>query len=62
MTDNDEINWGDYLLAFISGAAIGYVLFKLLKGDTFTCPNCGYTRVPNNSITCPNCGSMLTWR
>lgn len=64
MTDEDdeELSWVDIALGIISGAAIGYGLYKLLKGNTYTCPNCGFTKVPNNAWACPRCGVRLRWQ
>lgn len=59
--DEDELSWVDVALGVISGAALGYGLYRLLKGGFYTCPNCGFTKVPNNALECPRCRMKLRW-
>ena len=60
--EDDELGWADIALGIISGAAIGYGLYKLFKGNFYTCPNCGFKAVPNNALNCPKCGTRLKWQ
>jgi len=59
---NDEISWTDYVLAFISGAAIGYVLYKLISGgeEHFECPRC-HNIFRGKQTNCPFCNLQLIW-
>jgi len=60
--EDEELNWVDYALAFISGAAIGYVIAKALSGgiEHFECPNCHFT-FAGKLKTCPRCSSIFRW-
>jgi len=57
-----EISLVDYALAIISGAAIGYFLYKLLSGgeEHYDCPKCNEIfegKLPK----CPYCSLELIW-
>jgi len=57
-----KIGWIDYALAIISGAAIGYGLYRLISRDEehYDCPRCQNTfkgKLPN----CPYCNLNLIW-
>lgn len=55
------IKWMGYILVGIGGAFLGYLIYRALCGDNYTCPHCIYPRVPNNSPNCPGCGVRLEW-
>ncbi len=60
--DDEELTWVDYALAFISGAAIGYVIAKALSGgkEEYECPNC-HLIFEGKLKTCPRCNSIFRW-
>lgn len=59
---SEEDNWADVLLAFISGAAIGYGLYKLLSGglEHFECPHC-HSIFQGKPVICPYCSTRFRW-
>ena len=59
---SEEDNWADAFLAFISGAAIGYVLYKVLSGgkEHFECPHC-HGMFQGKPTICPYCNTRFRW-
>jgi len=62
MPDEDEDGLVETILAFISGAAIGYGLYKLFSGgkEHFKCPHCHNT-FQGKPASCPYCGTRFRW-
>jgi len=61
--DEEKHSWVDYALAFISGAAIGYGLYKVLTGgkEHYRCPNCNNI-FRGKLLNCPYCNASFRWR
>lgn len=61
--NDEESSWVEYALAFISGAALGYGLYKLLSRgkEHYECPRCNNI-FKGNPLRCPYCNLKLIWR
>jgi len=59
--DSEMIIYASALLGGILGAAIAFLIIKLLPTKTLTCPQCNHQFVNNSQwgVTCENCKTKL---